>query len=122
MRISDWSSDVCSSDLKLIPLVILNALEGKPLPVYGQGKQVRDWLYVEDHARALYKVITEGKVGETYNVGGHNEKKNINVVHTICALLEELAPGQPEGVARYPDLITNVKELPGQAIDWKSVV
>ncbi len=98
---------------KLIPLVILNALEGKPLPVYGQGRQVRDWLYVEDHARALYKVVTEGKVGETYNVGGHNEKRNIDVVHTICDLLEELAPGKPAGVARYLDLITYVKDRPG---------
>ncbi|HEY9572827.1 MAG TPA: dTDP-glucose 4,6-dehydratase [Pusillimonas sp.] len=110
---------------KLIPLVILNALEGKPLPVYGQGKQVRDWLYVEDHARALYKVITEGKVGETYNVGGHNEKQNIDVVHTICALLEELAPGKPAGVARYPDLITYVKDRPGHdmryAIDARKI-
>jgi len=77
---------------KLIPLVILNALEGKPLPVYGNGNQIRDWLYVEDHARALYKVVTEGVVGETYNVGGHNEKQNIEVVHTICDLLDELRP------------------------------
>jgi len=77
---------------KLIPLMILNALEGKPLPVYGQGNQVRDWLYVEDHARALYKVLTEGVVGETYNIGGHNEKQNIEVVHTICDLLDELRP------------------------------
>ncbi|MFW7343437.1 dTDP-glucose 4,6-dehydratase [Pollutimonas sp. H1-120] len=110
---------------KLIPLVILNALEGKPLPVYGQGMQVRDWLYVEDHARALYKVVTEGKVGETYNVGGHNEKRNIDVVHTICDLLEELAPGKPAGVARYLDLITYVKDRPGHdmryAIDARKI-
>src|SRR5690606_16093806 len=77
---------------KLIPLVILNALEGKPLPVYGKGNQIRDWLFVEDHARALYKVVTQGKIGETYNIGGHNEKQNIDVVHTICALLDELRP------------------------------
>ncbi|MBL1558127.1 NAD-dependent epimerase/dehydratase family protein, partial [Klebsiella pneumoniae] len=70
---------------KLIPLTILNALAGKPLPVYGNGEQIRDWLYVEDHARALYKVATEGKSGETYNIGGHNERKNIDVVRTICA-------------------------------------
>ncbi|WP_274873757.1 NAD-dependent epimerase/dehydratase family protein, partial [Serratia marcescens] len=71
---------------KLIPLVILNAVAGKPLPVYGNGAQVRDWLYVEDHARALYQVVTEGVVGETYNIGGHNERKNIEVVQTICDL------------------------------------
>lgn len=77
---------------KLIPLVILNALEGKPLPIYGKGDQIRDWLYVEDHARALYKVVTEGEIGETYNIGGHNEKQNIEVVETICAILDELRP------------------------------
>ncbi|MFG0381915.1 dTDP-glucose 4,6-dehydratase [Pseudomonas sp. zbq_18] len=98
---------------KLIPLVILNALEGKPLPVYGDGLQVRDWLFVEDHARALLKVVTEGKVGETYNIGGHNEQKNIEVVRAICALLEELAPNKPAGLARYEDLITFVKDRPG---------
>ena len=83
---------------KLIPLMILNALAGKPLPVYGKGNQIRDWLYVEDHARALYKVVTEGVVGETYNIGGHNEKQNIEVVRTLCHLLEELAPQKPAGV------------------------
>ena len=77
---------------KLIPLVILNALEGKPLPIYGKGDQIRDWLYVEDHARALYKVVTEGKIGETYNIGGHNEKRNLEVVQTICDLLDEMVP------------------------------
>ncbi|HHQ4615727.1 TPA: dTDP-glucose 4,6-dehydratase [Aeromonas veronii] len=80
---------------KLIPLVILNALDGKPLPVYGKGDQIRDWLYVEDHARALYKVVTTGVVGETYNIGGHNEKQNLEVVHTICDLLDEMVPLQP---------------------------
>jgi dTDP-glucose 4,6-dehydratase len=94
---------------KLIPLVILNALEGKPLPVYGKGDQVRDWLYVEDHARALYKVVTEGKVGETYNIGGHNEKRNIEVVHTLCDILQELRPQE----TNYRDLITTVKDRPG---------
>jgi dTDP-glucose 4,6-dehydratase len=79
---------------KLIPLVILNALEGKPLPVYGKGNQIRDWLFVEDHARALYKVVTAGKVGETYNIGGHNEKQNIEVVNKICELLDELQPAK----------------------------
>ena len=98
---------------KLIPLVILNALEGKPLPVYGDGQQVRDWLFVEDHARALLEVVTTGKVGETYNIGGHNEQKNIEVVRAICALLEELAPNKPTGLARYEDLITFVKDRPG---------
>jgi dTDP-glucose 4,6-dehydratase len=98
---------------KLIPLMILNALEGKPLPVYGQGNQVRDWLYVEDHARALYLVAMQGEIGETYNVGGHNEMQNIDVVHTICALLEELAPNKPVGVAHYRDLITHVTDRPG---------
>lgn len=103
---------------KLIPLMILNALEGKPLPVYGKGNQVRDWLYVEDHARALYKVVTEGKVGETYNVGGHNEMQNIQVVHTLCAILEELAPEKPSGVSRYEDLITYVQDRPGHDLRY----
>jgi dTDP-glucose 4,6-dehydratase len=94
---------------KLVPLVILNALEGKPLPVYGKGDQIRDWLYVEDHARALYKVVTEGQVGETYNIGGHNEKQNIDVVHTICDILQQLRPQN----AQYRDLITHVKDRPG---------
>ncbi len=98
---------------KLIPLMILNALEGKPLPVYGDGSQIRDWLYVEDHARALVKVATEGGVGETYNIGGHNEKKNIEVVRTICSILEDLAPEKPQGVAHYHDLITHVADRPG---------
>jgi len=108
---------------KLIPLVILNALEGKDLPIYGKGDQIRDWLYVEDHARALYKVVTEGVIGETYNIGGHNEKQNIEVVHTICDLLEELVPtnsysregGNPEG---FKGLITNVKDRPGHDIRY----
>lgn len=98
---------------KLIPLIILNALEGKALPVYGDGMQIRDWLFVEDHARALYKVVTEGKVGETYNIGGHNEKTNIDVVKIICDLLEEIVPTKPTGVAKYADLITYVKDRPG---------
>ncbi|MCQ4313846.1 dTDP-glucose 4,6-dehydratase [Pseudomonas stutzeri] len=103
---------------KLIPLVILNALDGKPLPVYGDGAQVRDWLFVEDHARALFKVVSEGEVGETYNIGGHNEQKNIDVVRGICALLEELAPQKPEGMARYEDLITFVKDRPGHDLRY----
>lgn len=103
---------------KLIPLVILNALAGKPLPVYGNGTQIRDWLYVEDHARALYKVFTEAAVGETYNIGGHNEQKNIDVVKAICELLEELAPNKPEGLARYEDLITYVTDRPGHDLRY----
>ncbi|QXB44918.1 dTDP-glucose 4,6-dehydratase [Acinetobacter seifertii] len=103
---------------KLIPLVILNALKGKALPIYGKGDQIRDWLYVEDHARALYKVVTEAKVGETYNIGGHNEQKNIDVVKSICQLLEELAPNKPEGVAHYVDLITYVKDRPGHDLRY----
>ncbi|CAM3993920.1 MULTISPECIES: dTDP-glucose 4,6-dehydratase [Shewanella] len=103
---------------KLIPLMILNALDGKPLPVYGDGMQIRDWLFVEDHARALYKVVTEGVVGETYNIGGHNEKSNIEVVKTICSLLEELVPNKPLGVAQYRDLITYVKDRPGHDVRY----
>lgn len=103
---------------KLIPLMILNALEGKPLPVYGNGQQVRDWLFVEDHARALLEVVTRGQVGETYNIGGHNEQKNLDVVHTICSLLEELAPQKPDGVTRFEDLITFVKDRPGHDLRY----
>ncbi|UVE72645.1 dTDP-glucose 4,6-dehydratase [Shigella flexneri] len=94
---------------KLIPLVILNALEGKALPIYGKGNQIRDWLYVEDHARALYTVVTEGKAGETYNIGGHNEKKNIDVVLTICDLLDEIVPKEKS----YREQITYVADRPG---------
>lgn len=103
---------------KLIPLMILNALAGKPLPVYGNGQQVRDWLYVEDHARALLKVVSEGQVGETYNIGGHNEQKNLDVVRAICALLEELAPHKPAGIARYEDLITYAQDRPGHDLRY----
>ena len=98
---------------KLIPRVILNAIHGKPLLVYGNGLQIRDWLYVEDHAKALIKVATEGKIGETYNIGGHNEKTNLEVVEAICNLLEELAPEKPSGIDNYRDLITFVKDRPG---------
>lgn len=94
---------------KLIPLVILNALEGKPLPVYGKGDQIRDWLYVEDHARALYTVMTQGKIGETYNIGGHNEKQNLEVVQTICRILDELRPKS----SSYLERITFVSDRPG---------
>lgn len=125
---------------KLIPLMILNALDGKPLPVYGDGMQIRDWLFVEDHARALYKVVTEGKVGETYNIGGNNEKANIEVVKMICSLLEELVPSeknsnfltsysyrqreldsgttQSDLVKGYASLITYVKDRPGHDVRY----
>ena len=96
---------------KLIPLIILHALDGKELPVYGAGLQIRDWLYVEDHARALYLVATCGVPGETYNIGGHNEKRNIDVVKTICALLDELRPRQ-DGKS-YAEQIVFVKDRPG---------
>lgn len=96
---------------KLIPLVILNALEGKSIPVYGSGEQVRDWLYVEDHARALHQVMTQGQVGETYNIGGHNEKRNIDVVRTICALMDELCPDSAH--VPHENLITYVTDRPG---------
>lgn len=105
---------------KLIPLVILNALEGKPLPIYGKGNQIRDWLYVEDHARALYKVVTEGEVGETYNIGGHNEKQNIDVVLKICELLDELRPLKDTNleIAAHKELITYVADRPGHDIRY----
>ena len=104
---------------KLIPLMILNALAGKPLPVYGRGNQIRDWLYVEDHARALYKVVTEGTVGETYNIGGHNEQQNIIVVQEICKLLEELAPERKQvGLIHFADLITYVSDRPGHDLRY----
>ena len=103
---------------KLIPLMILNALAGKPLPVYGNGLQIRDWLFVDDHAEALYKVVTEGKVGETYNIGGKNEKANIDVVREICCLLEELAPNKPENIVKYEDLISYVKDRPGHDLRY----
>ncbi|VXC81168.1 dTDP-glucose 4,6-dehydratase [Pseudomonas sp. 9Ag] len=120
---------------KLIPLIILNALEGKPLPIYGKGDQIRDWLYVEDHARALYKVLTEGQIGETYNIGGHNEKQNIEVVHTLCDILDEMRPvssndkicgsaapvaNQVTGltISSYRQLITHVQDRPGHDLRY----
>ncbi|MCH7379919.1 MULTISPECIES: dTDP-glucose 4,6-dehydratase [Acinetobacter] len=101
---------------KLIPLVILNALDGKALPIYGKGDQIRDWLFVEDHARALYQVVTQGVIGETYNIGGHNEKQNIEVVKTICKILDELKP-QANSQA-YESLITFVKDRPGHDLRY----
>ena len=103
----------CHFPEKLVPHIILNAIHGKPLPIYGDGLQVRDWLYVEDHAKALIKVVSEGKIGETYNIGGHNEKTNLEVVEAICELLEELVPDKPSGVESYKDLIAFVKDRPG---------
>ncbi|WP_353172776.1 dTDP-glucose 4,6-dehydratase [Acinetobacter rudis] len=101
---------------KLIPLVILNALQGKALPIYGKGDQIRDWLFVEDHARALYSVVTQGKVGETYNIGGHNEKQNIEVVKNICQILDELRP-RADGQS-YAVLIEFVKDRPGHDLRY----
>jgi dTDP-glucose 4,6-dehydratase len=103
---------------KLIPLVILNALEGKSLPIYGNGCQIRDWLYVEDHARALYTVVTNGTVGETYNIGGHNERKNIEVVQTICRLLDEIVLTKPAQIKRFEELISYVTDRPGHDLRY----
>lgn len=103
---------------KLIPLIILNALSGKALPVYGDGEQIRDWLYVEDHARALYKVVTEGAAGETYNIGGHNERKNIDVVRTICSILDDIITDKPAGIRHFSDLITYVTDRPGHDLRY----
>lgn len=112
---------------KLVPHMILNGLSGKPLPVYGDGSQIRDWLYVEDHARALLRVATEGRVGETYNIGGHNEKTNLEVVETICDLLQEMSPPgtyphlkwqSASTVAHYRELITFVKDRPGHDVRY----
>ena len=103
---------------KLIPHMILNALAGKPLPVYGDGSQVRDWLYVEDHARALLTVAQHGEIGETYNIGGHNERRNLQVVEAICDLLEQLRPARPAGVRAYKDLITFVTDRPGHDLRY----
>ncbi len=107
---------------KLIPLMIVNALAGKPLPVYGDGQQVRDWLYVRDHASAIRAVLAAGRVGETYNIGGGNEKANLEIVHTVCTLLDEL---RPDPAGPYRRLITHVKDRPGHdrryAIDARKI-
>ncbi len=103
---------------KLVPLVILNALEGKELPIYGDGKQIRDWLYVDDHARALYKVVSEGQVGETYNIGGFNEKQNIEVVRAICKHLNKKVSDKPDGISDFNELITFVKDRPGHDVRY----
>ena len=93
--------------------MILNALEGKAIPVYGDGNQIRDWLYVDDHAHALTKVLEEGGIGRTYNIGGHNEKRNIDVVRTVCEMLDQLRPEHPKGILSYSELITFVDDRPG---------
>ena len=98
---------------KLIPLTILNALDGKTIPIYGDGKQVRDWLHVNDHAQALYQVVTNGDIGETYNIGGNNEKTNLEVVLKICEILDKLVPERPNNISRYSDLIEFVDDRPG---------
>ena len=98
---------------KFVPNVILKALQGLPIPIYGDGQQVRDWLFVEDHVEALLAVLTTGKVGDTYNIGGMNELQNIDMVNKICNLLETLMPVKPVGVNNYVDLITYVKDRPG---------
>jgi len=103
---------------KLIPLVILNAISGKLLPIYGKGNQIRDWLYVVDHAKALTKVLEEGEDGETYNIGGLNEKTNLEVVKTLCSILDELVPEHPEGINKYEDLIIYVADRPGHDIRY----
>jgi len=98
---------------KLIPLVILNALRGKPLPIYGKGDQIRDWLYVDDHARALCLVMEQGRLGETYNIGGHNEKANLEVVTSLCQILDQKVDSHPPGLSRFEELITFVTDRPG---------
>jgi len=103
---------------KLIPLIILNALEGKDLPIYGDGKQIRDWLYVDDHARSLLHVALTGEIGETYNIGGHNEMQNIDVVQTVCSILDELVPSKLENVKHYKELITYVGDRAGHDIRY----
>lgn len=109
----------CQFPEKLIPRMIINAVQGKALPLYGEGTQIRDWLYVDDHVQALYRVATQGQVGETYDMGGGNEIRNIDVVETICALLEELAPShKPKGVAAYRDLITFIADRPGHDVRY----
>jgi len=103
---------------KLIPLIILNALSGKELPIYGDGKQIRDWLFVDDHARALLHVALNGVTGETYNIGGHNEKQNIEVVKTVCSILDELIPSKIAGIDSYEQLITYVADRAGHDVRY----
>ena len=117
---------------KLIPLVILNALKNKPLPLYGDGLQIRDWLHVKDHVRALYKIITRGKIGETYNIGANNQISNIKLVQTICSFLDSEITNKPKNVTSFSELITYIQDRPGhdicygidaeklsKSLDWK---
>lgn len=103
---------------KLIPVTIINAIQGRKLPIYGDGSQIRDWLFVDDHVKALYKVATQGKVNETYNIGGHNEKTNLEVVSSICNILEDLNLLKPNGIKKYTDLITFIKDRPGHDLRY----
>ncbi|MCW9010623.1 dTDP-glucose 4,6-dehydratase [Marinobacter sp.] len=103
---------------KIIPLMITNALAGKPLPVYGDGRQIRDWLYVEDHAEALYRVLTKASANEAYNIGGNAEMRNIDLVRALCEVLEEVVPEKPQGVQRFEDLITFVEDRPGHDLHY----
>jgi len=103
----------CQFPEKLIPLMIISAINGRELPVYGDGMQIRDWLFVDDHARALTQIMTQGQPGESYNIGGNSERTNIRVVEAICDLLETFAPDKPQGLKQYRDLITRVQDRPG---------
>lgn len=103
---------------KLIPLTILNALNERPIPVYGNGDQIRDWIYVEDHVRALYLVLTQGKIGESYNIGAHNEQRNIDIIHKICTIMEELVPCKLKSISQYKELITYVQDRPGHDVRY----
>jgi len=108
----------CQFPEKLIPHIILNALAGKNLPIYGDGMQIRDWLYVDDHVKALMDVVQNAKVGETYNIGGNNEIHNIDVVRKVCFILDELVPNKLNGVGSYIDLISYVKDRPGHDVRY----
>jgi len=109
----------------IIPHIILNAISAKPLPVYGDGSQIRDWIHVDDHVRALVAVFQDGIIGETYNIGGHNERRNIDLVEDICEILEEIAPERKQGIPHYRDLISFVVDRPGHdhryAIDTQKI-
>ena len=98
--------------------MILNALSGEPLPIYGNGQQIRDWLYVEDHVQALYLVLQQGRIGESYNISAHCEKTNLEIVQVLCAILEELAPNKPQGIKRYQDLIVHTADRPGHDVRY----
>ena len=108
----------CQNPEKLIPLMIVSALQGEQMPIYGSGAQIRDWLFVEDHAEALINVALNGKEGQTYNIGGNNEKTNLQVVHSICTILDELAPGKLRGLRGYADLINFVEDRPGHDVRY----